>query len=132
MPAVLRRQPEHEPIAVIGLAGRYPGARDLEEFWRNLAAGVDSVTEVPAARWDHRAYFDASGEQPGTSWSRWGGFIEGVDQFDPLFFHISPREARVMDPQERLFLETCVCGPGGCRACRGRRSRAAVSGCSPA
>ncbi|MDA0702893.1 MAG: SDR family NAD(P)-dependent oxidoreductase, partial [Proteobacteria bacterium] len=97
---------EPDAVAVIGLAGRYPGAADLRAFWRNLAEGVDGVSEVPPERWDHRAYFDAEGEVPGTSWSRWGGFLEGIDLFDPLFFGISPREAKVMDPQERLFLET--------------------------
>jgi len=97
---------QDEPIAVIGLAGRYPDANNLDAFWRNLIGGVDSISEIPLDRWDHRAYFDATGETPGSSWSRWGGFIDGVDQFDPLFFHISPREARAMDPQERLFVET--------------------------
>ncbi len=97
---------QDDPIAVIGLAGRYPEANNLNAFWSNLIAGVDSISEIPFERWDHRAYFDATGETPGSSRSRWGGFIDGVDQFDPLFFHISPREARAMDPQERLFIET--------------------------
>src|SRR5262249_28087260 len=66
-------------------------------FWRNLADGRDCITEVPPDRWDHRAY-------PGVA--RWGGFLDGVDRFDPLFFHISPREAKLIDPQERLFLQT--------------------------
>ncbi len=105
-PAAGAVTPTAGAIAVIGLAGRYPGAVDLRAFWRNLAEGVDGVGEVPPERWDHRAYFDAEGEMPGTSWSRWGGFLEGIDLFDPLFFGISPREAKVMDPQERLFLET--------------------------
>ncbi|MBT2459199.1 SDR family NAD(P)-dependent oxidoreductase [Streptomyces sp. ISL-86] len=94
-------------IAIIGLAGRYPKARTVEEFWANLAAGRDCVTEIPADRWDHRAYFDPDPDAPGKTYSRWGGFVDGVDEFDPLFFNISPVEAERMDPQERLFLQ-CV------------------------
>nr|QUJ23689.1 PKS [Streptomyces sp.] len=94
-------------IAIIGLAGRYPKARTVDEFWANLAAGRDCVTEIPADRWDHRAYFDPDPDAPGKTYSRWGGFLEGVDEFDPLFFNISPAEAELMDPQERLFLQ-CV------------------------
>ncbi|MFF7638661.1 SDR family NAD(P)-dependent oxidoreductase, partial [Kitasatospora sp. NPDC008050] len=95
-----------EPIAIIGISGRYPQARDLDEFWRNLAAGRDCVTEVPADRWDAEALFDADPAAPGRSYSRWGGFLSDVDSFDSLFFQISPAQARSMDPQERLFLET--------------------------
>ncbi|QUX26967.1 SDR family NAD(P)-dependent oxidoreductase [Nocardiopsis akebiae] len=95
--------PESEDIAVIGLGGRYPQARDLREFWRNLVEGRDSVTEVPRDRWGH----DADGGGPGAPYSGWGGFLDDVDRFDPLFFNMSPREAEATDPQERLFLE-CV------------------------
>ena len=63
------------------------------------------MTEIPADRWDHGRYFDPRKGQPGKSYSKWGGFIDGVDEFDPLFFNIAPREAEYMDPQERLFLE---------------------------
>ncbi|MGW3591232.1 SDR family NAD(P)-dependent oxidoreductase, partial [Streptomyces fungicidicus] len=94
-------------IAIIGLAGRYPKARSVDEFWANLAAGRDCVTDIPADRWDHRAYFDPDPDAPGKTYSRWGGFVDGVDEFDPLFFNISPAEAETMDPQERLFLQ-CV------------------------
>ncbi|MEV7244331.1 SDR family NAD(P)-dependent oxidoreductase [Streptomyces sp. NPDC093248] len=97
---------EDEPIAVIGISGRYPEARDLDEFWRNLAEGRDCVTEVPADRWDADALFDADPAAPGRSYGRWGGFLDDVDSFDSLFFRISPKQARTMDPQERLFLET--------------------------
>ncbi len=93
-----------EPIAIIGVAGRYPGARTLPEFWQNLAAGRDSVTEVPAGRWDHSRYFDPV-RQPGKTTCKWGGFVDGHDRFDPMFFNIAPREAQLMDPQERLFLQ---------------------------
>jgi acyl transferase domain-containing protein/acyl carrier protein len=94
-------------IAIIGMSGRYPEARNLDVYWANLAAGKDCIREIPAERWDHGLYFDADKEKLGKSYSKWGGFIEGVDEFDPLFFNISPREAEVMDPQERLFLQ-CV------------------------
>jgi len=93
------------PIAIIGLAGRYPGAGDLDQFWRNLEQGRDCITEVPAERWDHGRYYDPTPGRPGKTNSKWGGFLDGVDRFDPLFFNISPREAEYMDPQERLFLQ---------------------------
>ena len=86
-----------EPIAIVGMACRFPGADGLEGFWRLLRDGVDAVREVPPDRWDFRKFPDAS---------RWGGFLDGVDLFDPSFFGISPREATYMDPQQRLLLET--------------------------
>ena len=110
VPTEARRKTTHgsvaadEPIAIIGVAGRYPGARNLPEFWQNLAAGRDSVTEVPAGRWDHSRYFDPV-RQPGKTTCKWGGFVDGHDRFDPMFFNIAPREAQLMDPQERLFLQ---------------------------
>ncbi|MBT2288312.1 SDR family NAD(P)-dependent oxidoreductase [Paenibacillus albidus] len=94
-------------IAIIGVSGRYPGAGSLGEYWTNLQEGKNSITEIPKDRWDYRLYYDEDKDAPGKTYSRWGGFIDGADQFDPLFFHISPREAELMDPQERLFLE-CV------------------------
>ena len=97
--------PPQGDIAIVGVAGRYPGARDLRAFWENLCEGRDCITEIPPERWDHRLYFDADKNKPGKTYCKWGGFLEGVDEFDPLFFNISPREAEKMDPQERLFLE---------------------------
>ena len=94
-------------IAIIGVSGRYPQARNLDEFWENLRDGKDCITEIPKDRWDHSLYYDEDKNKPGKTYSKWGGFIAGADQFDPLFFNISPREAEFMDPQERLFLE-CV------------------------
>ncbi|KTC82242.1 hypothetical protein Lche_0506 [Legionella cherrii] len=95
-----------QDIAIIGISGRYPGAQDLTEFWHNLYAGKDCITEIPQDRWALADYFDANPDRPGKMYSKWGGFLKDVDQFDPLFFNISPREAALMDPQERLFLET--------------------------
>ena len=93
-----------EPIAIIGLAGRFPGAPDIEAFWDLLRAGRDAVTEIPPERWSMDGFFDPRRGAPGRSYARWGGFLDGVDLFDPLFFRISPREAELIDPQERLFL----------------------------
>lgn len=94
-------------IAIIGVAGRYPQADNIHEFWLNLKNGKDCITEIPKERWDYRAYFDEDKEKEGKSYSKWGGFLRDVDKFDPLFFNISPLEAERMDPQERLFLQ-CV------------------------
>ncbi|MBT2288313.1 SDR family NAD(P)-dependent oxidoreductase [Paenibacillus albidus] len=108
----VKPQPEQEAakgldIAIVGLSGRYPGARNAGQFWEALKSGKDCITEIPPERWDHRLYFDTDQENPYRTYSKWGGFIDGVDEFDPKFFNISPREAISMDPQERLFLE-CV------------------------
>ncbi|GMU03314.1 hypothetical protein KH5H1_74360 [Corallococcus caeni] len=94
-----------EPIAVVGLSARYPGARDVRELWRNLVEGRDSIQEVPRERWDHARWYAPDPDAHNKSVSRWGGFIDDVDRFDPLFFNISPLEAEWMDPQHRLFLE---------------------------
>ncbi|WP_155754966.1 non-ribosomal peptide synthetase [Burkholderia thailandensis] len=93
-------------IAIVGLAGRYPGADSVDAFWANLRDGRDCVTEVPAERWDHARYFHPDKAHPGTTYAKWGGFVDGVDRFDAAFFNMSPREAAIVDPQERLFLET--------------------------
>ncbi|HKP98201.1 MAG TPA: SDR family NAD(P)-dependent oxidoreductase [Fibrobacteria bacterium] len=95
-----------DDIAIVGLGGRYPQAENLERFWENLKAGRDCITEIPLERWDGGRYFDQSKGATGKSRSKWGGFLSDVDKFDPLFFNISPQEAELMDPQERLFLET--------------------------
>jgi polyketide synthase PksN len=97
--------PAREDIAIIGVAGRYPQARDLEIFWENLRNGVDSITEAPKDRWDHSRYYDPDKNKAGSTYAKWGGFIDGVDEFDPLFFNIAPRDAERIDPQERLFLQ---------------------------
>lgn len=104
--ASVRSRTPDEAIAIIGMAGRFPQADDLDAFWDNLVHGRDVVTEVPADRWDWRTYEHVA-LPSGKPVSRWGGFIDGADRFDPLFFRIAPREAEAMDPQERLFLEAC-------------------------
>jgi acyl transferase domain-containing protein/acyl carrier protein len=90
-------------IAVIGMSGRFPDARNVDEFWENLAAGKNSVKE--ASRWDTDAFYDPDPGMPDKSYCKWGAFLSGIDEFDPLFFRISPKEAEMMDPQHRLFLE---------------------------
>ncbi|PGD97836.1 hypothetical protein COM48_07150 [Bacillus wiedmannii] len=95
-----------EDIAIIGINGRYPMIQNLDEFWEVLKSGKDCITEVPRERWDYHKYYEPNKKRQGKTYSKWGGFIEGIDKFDPLFFNISPKEAEMMDPQERLFLET--------------------------
>ncbi|MDX8047240.1 SDR family NAD(P)-dependent oxidoreductase [Gracilibacillus sp. S3-1-1] len=95
-----------DEIAIIGVSGRYPMANDIEELWRNLKSGKDCISEIPKERWDFRKYYDPDKHKKGKSYSKWGGFIDNVDKFDPLFFNISPRESESMDPQVRLFMET--------------------------
>jgi polyketide synthase PksL len=97
---------ESNDIAIIGVHGRYPKACDISEFWDNLQAGKDCIEEIPEDRWNLLDYFDENREALGKTYSKWGGFLTDVDQFDPLFFNISPGDAALMDPQERLFLET--------------------------
>jgi amino acid adenylation domain-containing protein len=87
-----------EDIAIIGMAGRYPKAKNLSELWENLSHGKDCIEEIPAERYELRLKQGATKKYP-------GGFIDDMDKFDSLFFNISPREAAMLDPQERLFLE---------------------------
>ncbi len=94
-----------EPIAIIGVGCRFPGAKNPEAFWQLLCNGVDAITEVPADRWDVDALYDPNPGSSGKMNTRWGGFLEQVDQFDAQFFGIAPREAVYIDPQQRLLLE---------------------------
>ncbi|KAG9589893.1 hypothetical protein KCV01_g12059, partial [Aureobasidium melanogenum] len=112
-PQPIRRRPrgtaraaEPAAIAVIGMAGRFPQAADLDAFWANLASGRDCIDEVPSSRWSVDRYYRAGVSEPGRTNSRWMGALDGHDRFDPLFFSISPKEAEHMDPQQRMFLET--------------------------
>jgi acyl transferase domain-containing protein/SAM-dependent methyltransferase len=96
----------HEPIAIVGMSCRFPGGADSPDaFWRLLLEGRDGITEIPPDRWDAEALFDPDVEAAGKLATRWGGFLERIDQFDPGFFGIAPREAAQMDPQQRLLLE---------------------------
>jgi acyl transferase domain-containing protein/acyl-CoA synthetase (AMP-forming)/AMP-acid ligase II/acyl carrier protein len=95
-----------QPIAIIGIGCRFPGGiDDPEQFWEALRAGFDGVREVPAQRWNVDAWYAPEPITPGKMNSRWGGFIDDVDAFDAGFFAMSPREARFVDPQQRILLE---------------------------
>ncbi|OBJ89050.1 polyketide synthase [Mycobacterium gordonae] len=94
-----------EPIAIVAVACRFPGAADPEAYWDLLANGVDAIREIPDDRFDVDEYYDPDPETPGKIYSRCGGYLDAIDGFDPEFFGISPREAVWMDPQQRLMLE---------------------------
>ena len=98
-------QAGREPVAIIGIGLRVPGASDLESFWTLLRDGVDATSDVPNGRWDVDAFFDPDPDAPGKIYTKRGGFIADVDKFDAEFFGVSPREAKSMDPQHRLLLE---------------------------
>jgi len=94
-----------EPIAIVGMGCRFPGANNTDEYWQLLVQGVDAISEVPEDRWDTAAVYHPEPQTPGKTISKYGGFVDNIDQFDPYFFGISPREAVHMDPQQRLLLE---------------------------
>jgi acyl transferase domain-containing protein/NADPH:quinone reductase-like Zn-dependent oxidoreductase/acyl carrier protein len=95
-----------EPIAIVAVACRFPGAPDPEAFWEVLSGGVNAIREIPEDRFDIDEFYDPDPEAPGKIYSRYGGYLDGIDGFDPEFFGISPREAIWIDPQQRLVLET--------------------------
>ena len=101
----MNQQQKVEDIAIIGMGCRFPQAETPAAFWQLLSNGVDAITEVPKDRWNVDELYDPEPVSPGKMNTRWGGFLERVDSFDPLFFNISPREAERIDPQQRLFLE---------------------------
>lgn len=97
---------QREPLAIVGVACRFPGANTPEQFWQLLREGRDAVTDVPPDRWDAQAYYDADRSVPGKMVSRRGAFVEGIDEFDAEFFDLLPREAALLDPQQRILLQT--------------------------
>ena len=103
--ATVRISSSDEPIAVIGLACRVPGAENPEEFWHLLQTESDAITEIPSKRWDMEGYYDPDPEAPGKIYTRYAGLLDQVDQFDASLFGIAPREAASMDPQQRIVLE---------------------------
>ncbi len=98
--------PADEPIAIVAVSCRFPGAPDPEAFWDVLSGGIDAIREVPEDRFDIDEFYDADPDAPGKTYTRFGGFLDGIDGFDPEFFGISPREAVWIEPQQRLMLET--------------------------
>ncbi|MDT5159902.1 MAG: hypothetical protein QOC90_212, partial [Mycobacterium sp.] len=104
-PAVVTT-PTDEPIAIVSVACHFPGASDPEAFWEVLSGAIDAIREVPEDRFDIDEFYDPDPDTPGKIYSRFGGFLDSVDGFDPEFFGISPREAVWIDPQQRLMLET--------------------------
>ena len=94
---------DRQDIAIIGMAGRFPGAGNIDQFWENLEAGKDTVTKV--TRWNIDHYFSPEISEPGKTYCKWGAFIDGIELFDPLFFNIPPKYAELMDPRQRLMLE---------------------------
>ncbi len=96
-----------EPVAIIGIACRFPGADTPEAYWENLRGGRDCITEVPPDRWDVDRFYSEGSPTPGKMSTRWGGFLEDPALFDAAFFGIAPREAVDMDPQQRIALEVC-------------------------
>ena len=94
-----------EPIAIIGIGCRFPQTQNPEQFWHLLRNGVDAISEVPPQRWNAEALYDPQPGKSGKMSTKWGGFLEQVDLFEPSFFEISPREAEQIDPQHRLLLE---------------------------
>ena len=97
---------QSEPIAIIGAGCRLPGGvHDLDSFWQVLHNGVNTVSEIPAERWKVDAYFDPNPDAVGKMYTRYGSFLNQVDEFDAPFFNIVPREAEDLDPQQRLLLE---------------------------
>ncbi|MBN1479446.1 type I polyketide synthase [candidate division KSB1 bacterium] len=95
-----------EPIAIVGIGCRFPGGiHNPQDFWDLLCNGIDAVTEIPKDRWDIDVYFDPDPNQPGKMSVRHGAFLQDITGFDADFFHISPREAAHMDPQQRVLLE---------------------------
>lgn len=99
------KQVKTEPIAIVGLGCRFPGANDPEEFWQLLRDGKDAISTVPKDRWSLEDYYDPNPDTPGKMYSRHGGFVKPLREFDAQFFGISPREATSLDPQQRLLLE---------------------------
>ncbi len=95
--------PEKQPVAIIGMSCVFPGSKNADEFWINLINEKDLIQEIPPDRWDWKKY--AEGKGSSEVHSKWGGFITDADKFDEAFFNINPREAELMDPQHRIYLQ---------------------------
>lgn len=96
---------DNDPIAIVGMACRFPGASDPEAFWELLCAGRDAITDIPGDRFNVKDFYHPDRDTPGKMYTKRGAFLDDIDKFDAPFFGVSPREAAQMDPQQRLFLE---------------------------
>jgi acyl transferase domain-containing protein len=95
-----------DPIAIIGIGCRFPGGvQNPTDYWRMLRDGVDCISEIPKDRWDIDEFYRPDQGIRGMSYAKRGGFVDGIDLFEPEVFGISPREAPYIDPQQRLLLE---------------------------
>lgn len=120
---------QHDPVAIVGVGMRFPGGVvDAQSFWDLLAAGEDAVTDIPQDRWDWRLYFNRNAEAPGAMYSIRGGYLDGIDGFDADFFGMAPREAIMLDPQQRLLHEVAwhALEDAAIRPDRLRHSRAGI------
>ena len=95
----------NEPIAIVGMSCRFPKAPNVDAYWKLLVEGGDAISEVPANRFDLEKYYDSQPATAGRVATRWGGFLDHIEDFDAEFFAIAPREADWLDPQQRLLLE---------------------------
>ncbi|WP_444543221.1 beta-ketoacyl synthase N-terminal-like domain-containing protein [Lysinibacillus alkalisoli] len=98
--------PVNEPIAIIGMNGKLPGADTINGFWESICQGESHISLIPKERWDWEQYYGDPLKDGNYTDVKYGGFIKDIDKFDNNFFGISPNEATLMDPQQRLFLET--------------------------
>jgi len=101
-----RRACPEDPVAIIGIDGIMPGSENLEVFWRYIEEGRDLISEIPGVRWDWKNYYGDPDQEGNKTNVKWGGFMKEVARFDASFFGISPREADLMDPRQRLLLES--------------------------
>src|ERR1044071_9345 len=103
----LHNSSHREPLTIVGIGCRFPGSVESPEDYWNLIHGVrDGIVEVPKERWNVRKFYDPDPDMPGKLYVKSGGFLkQRIDEFDALFFGITPREASCMDPQQRILLE---------------------------
>jgi phthiocerol/phenolphthiocerol synthesis type-I polyketide synthase A len=106
VPARASAPPAARDIAIISMSGRFPRAESLQRLWEQLLAGRDCITSIPPERWDADLHFSEDRFQRNSTCCKWGGFIDGVDEFDAAFFGLSAQGATLLDPQCRLFLQT--------------------------
>ena len=92
-------------IAIVGMSGRYPGAKDIYEYWDLLEEGKEGIREIPKSRWDMSKYYDPEKGKEGKIYCKWLGMVDDANCFDPMFFEIPPSEAESMEPLHRVFIE---------------------------